>query len=111
MALGLRWLEQRSDPILTTFLIFITPSIIALIFALPRLPVGTYFINGIAASLGMALWFGVAKLSEPEYAGHHLGFIIGFVTTSIPALVGVGLVGAGIIVLRKREYGRLPNGR
>ena len=81
-------------PIPWLLLAFIGPSAIAILFALPQLSAEQYAGNGTVASLVIATMAGRETLSNPEYERSLGTFLFGFGIGIVPALLGVGTVGA-----------------
>ena len=85
-------------------LVCLSPAAVALLFALPRVPVRGYLANGLAASLAMAVVSGIRlflvnRSTLHEYSDR-TAFQLGFLTILVPALAWVALLG-GALALRR----------
>ena len=81
-------------PLPVLLLLLISPPVIAILFALPQLSARQYAANGVVASLVIATMAGRETLSNPEYERSLGTFLFGFGIGIVPALLGVGTVGA-----------------
>ncbi len=85
-------------------LLCLSAAAVALLFALPRIPVRGYLANGLAASLAMAVVSGIRlslvnRSTLHEYSDR-TAFQLGLLTILVPALAWVALVG-GALALRR----------